>query len=388
MLITCLPDRYAINDYLVISAQVTWEDCNQKNRVIYACVPASAARAAARGEWLLLCTAFTAARHGERRVKLDLPVDPLLRRGLGHAMHQLQVWYGASETCIEAVSVGSKSLERGTREAALFVTGGVDSWSSLVRNRAEVAVSHPLSFKTGLQVDWMGPSDASEIDDYLRLMKTRRQTTTSALEAYGLDLVTPVTNVRRLDGNVFHLDWMFSDHGAMLSAFAHLLTGRLWSASIASTYDLDELGPWGSHPLLDPWFGSTELRVLHDSPDLSRMQKLRSLASRPEVLNSLDVCVYWFQRLDQAVPNCGCCEKCLRTLFGLESGGASTAGLANFEQCDLAEALDKLGHFQDEYERRCWSDILAGLESRAHPLRHPVRKLLDRADLSNPYRRG
>lgn len=388
MLITCLPDRCVVDDYVMIPAQVIWEDCNQKNRVIYACVPAGDADTAARGEWLLLCTVFIAARYGERRVKLDLPVDPLLRRGLGHAMRQLQLWYGTPPTSIEVVSEKTKMLNKEERASGLFVTGGVDSWSSLVRNRAEIAHTHPLSYQTGLMVDWMGPSDAHDIDEYLTLMKSRRQTTAHALGSAGLNLVTAVTNVRRLDGNVFHLDWMFSDHGAMLSAFAHLLTGRLWSASIASTYDLDGLGPWGSHPLIDPWFASTDLRILHDSPDLSRMQKLSSLTSRPDVVESLDVCAYWFQRLDKAVPNCGACEKCLRTLFALESAGVSTAGLDNFQQCDMAGALETLEFFQDEYERRCWSDILSGLESRAHPLRDAVRSLLLRADVRNPYRRG
>jgi hypothetical protein len=387
VLITCLPDRHVL-DQVVISARVEWEDCDRKNRVVYACVPAEHAGTAARGEWLLLSTAFIAARYGERRVKVDVPVDPMLCRGLGCSLQQLHLWYGAAGVAIEAPTTGRPpTAEPGARSAGLLVSGGVDSWSSFLRNRAEIGTGHPLSFTTGLKVDWMGPSDVDELDEVLRVADRGWQSSGSgrAFAAGGLDVVTVVTNARRLDGNVFHWDWMFSDHGAMFSAIAHLLTGRLWSASIASTYDLRGLGPWGSHPMLDPWYGSTGLRILHDSPDLSRMAKLGLLVDRRDVLAVLDVCSYWFQRADEAASNCGRCEKCLRTLTGLAAAGVEIAGLPNFDPVDIVEELRGIEHFQDDYERACWADILAGLDAVGHPLLAPVQDLMQRASVRNPF---
>ena len=386
MLITCLPET-RVDDRVVHAARVVWEESDRKNRVVYAAVPAEHAEHAGLGEWLLLSTAFIAARYGERRVRLDVPVDPLLRRGLACALQQLGLWYGATDIAVEAPAQAAvHSAEPGARTAGLFVSGGVDSWSSLLRNRGELAAGHPLEFTHGLKVDWMGPSEVDDLADHLRATGAHWPSSGSgrAFAARGLDVITVVTNARRLDGNVFHWDWMFSDHGAMFAALAHLLTGRLWSASLASTYDLKGLGPWGSHPMLDPWYGSTGLRVLHDSPDLSRMAKLGLLTGHRDVLEALDVCAYWFQRAGNAAPNCGRCEKCLRTLLGLEASGVGTEPLPNFDHVDVPAALSGIEHFQDEYERACWAEVAAGLAARGHRLAECVQELMRRAEVCNP----
>ena len=133
MRITSRPDQ-RVGEHTVVSADVTWEDCDRKNRTIYACVPA-AIPAAGHAEWLTLSTAFIAARYGERRVRLDRPIDPLVHRGLSYAMEQLRVWYGAPSTVVEGEppDVADSTGEVGTRAAAVLVSGGVDSWAALVR---------------------------------------------------------------------------------------------------------------------------------------------------------------------------------------------------------------------------------------------------------------
>lgn len=371
-----------VGDHLVVSADVAWEDCDRKSRTIYACVPA-AGPVAGGAEWMVLSTAFIAARYGERRLAIDQPLDPLLRQGLGCAMEQLRVWYGARRIRIEAPTAArpERTAGRGGRVAGVFVSGGVDSWATLIRNRADVPDRHPLAFRIGLHVDWMGPRDVADLTSYLGSTGARwvRSASGRTLAGTGLHPVTVVTNARRLDGNVFHWDWMFSDHGAMFAAVAHLLTARLWLTSIAATYHLDQLRPLGSHPILDPWYGSTSLRIRHDSPDLSRLAKLRMLVGRREVIEALDVCSYWFQQQEAAAANCGRCEKCLRTLFGLEALGFDTSGLPNFAPADLAERLGTLDSFQDEYERCCWADIQRALLDRGHAYGRPVTELMHRA---------
>jgi hypothetical protein len=386
VIIESLPET-AVRDHVVLSAKVRWEDGDGKDRIVYAVVPAALADCADRGAWLSLTALFIAARRKERRLRLDVPVDPVLRRGLTYALRQFELWYGLSPVVLEAPQVDAVSPARpGGRRAALFVSGGVDSWSSFLRNRAEVPAGHPYRFAAGLHVDWMGPSAREDLEEYLGRTAERwsRSRAGQRLAECGLEPVPVVTNARRLAGNDFRWDWMFTDHGAMFCALAHLVAGGHWSASLAATYDLDGLGPWGSHPLLDPWYASTGLRIFHDSPDLSRMRKLAGLVRHPDVVASLDVCAFWFQRGEDVPANCGACEKCLRTLLGLEALGVPTDELDNFEAPLSPASMAAITSFQDRYEQACWRDVLAGLQDRGHPLQPAVAALVRAADVRNP----
>jgi len=73
---------------------------------------------------------------------------------------------------------------------------------------------------------------------------------------------------------------------------------------------------WGSHPLIDNKLSWANIRVIHHGANLSRQEKIRYLLKdyiethkRYPVLR---VCYSQFRE-----PNCGKCEKCLRTITGL-----------------------------------------------------------------------
>ena len=61
-------------------------------------------------------------------------------------------------------------------------------------------------------------------------------------------------------------------------AVAHALAPRIDLAWLASSYDIPHLHPCGSHPLLDPEYGSHDLAIRHRDAGLSRIDKLRIVA--------------------------------------------------------------------------------------------------------------
>lgn len=91
-------------------------------------------------------------------------------------------------------------------------------------------------------------------------------------------------------------------------------TGKLYIAA-SSTSEYSEA--WGSHPLLDKvrWTGT---QVIHDGYDLSRQEKLLVIS---EYVRNCDGRIRLRPCFDSATGNCGRCEKCGRTIIGLELAG-------------------------------------------------------------------
>jgi hypothetical protein len=141
-----------------------------------------------------------------------------------------------------------------------------------------------------------------------------------AAEAARTTFVPVVTNLRCLESYEFNRDWMRRAHGALLCAVAHALSGGIRRILIASTNDVPHLRPWGSHPLLDPRFSSEDLVVAHDEIHRSRLSKLEAIAEWDAALESIIVCTDWMTTRE-GPPNCGRCEKCLRTLASLKALG-------------------------------------------------------------------
>jgi hypothetical protein len=76
------------------------------------------------------------------------------------------------------------------------------------------------------------------------------------------------TNIKQLDHD--EMFWIDEFHGAALAATTHVFSQRFTLVSIASTYDIAGLQPLGSHPLLDPNYGSAGLEIRHEVITMSR----------------------------------------------------------------------------------------------------------------------
>jgi hypothetical protein len=92
-----------------------------------------------------------------------------------------------------------------------------------------------------------------------------------------------------------------------------------------------EGGGQGSHFLAKNDFSWADIKVIYDSSELSRQEKIRVFKQNPSYHKYLQVCIRPNLRSD--LVNCGFCEKCLRSITGLILEGIDP-NTCNFETKD------------------------------------------------------
>ncbi len=299
------------------SAEIQWEDCERPvRRLFYETDSRFASAFGISPNTWLLATLIPAMHHGERRVRIEGAICPLLRNGLETVRRHLCVWYGMDKhkpIMIEPTGGFVPYPPPVTNRAAFFYSGGVDSLATLYCNRRDFPIGHPGRIHDGIFVHGIDIGGYEQFDDN----RGNSEHTIVQLTDFAVTLgVTPIpvfTNIRFLDDSddLFFREW----HGAVLSSVAHLFEGHITDALIASGTCVEDLGAVGSHPLLDPNFGSSRLRIHHDGNYLGRLNKIGLLSRWPEALCVLRSCYNAFRGRTEL--NCGRCEKCLRTMTGL-----------------------------------------------------------------------
>jgi hypothetical protein len=359
------------------AALIEWEDSSLPPSELYAVTPDRSRPTGwiSTSHWAVLIALHAAIRHGERRLRVKGELDPVVRRGLLIAQKQFTAWYGDGEVTLETTVVPARPVapERGTLQ---FFSGGVDSFATLFRNHTDFPKGHTHRVQGAIHIDWTGPKNLDDLGDRISPWQEREvQRLAVPLSLWDMDILPVVTNARSLEQYEFYLDWMFRAHGAQLAAVGHLFGAS--RVLIASTYDITHLAPWGSHPLVDPLYSSSWMQVLHDSPDLTRFDKVKLIARDKAVRSTLSVCSMWFERADALLPNCGRCEKCLRTLVGFAAAGADPNTLPTFECCNLPSDLVTITAFHDLYEQACWSELIGPLSAQGmESLARAVAKLV------------
>lgn len=134
-------------------------------------------------------------------------------------------------------------------------------------------------------------------------------------EAVGMQWGIIHTNLRQ--HHTFNrTPWPYT-HGGALGFIGHLLKPQIDTFMISSSYDRDHLGPYGSHPLLDQLWSSSDLQIIHFGDDIARSMKLKKLLNHPIARNlvakHLRVC--WEN--PGLIGNCGYCQKCVMTRINL-----------------------------------------------------------------------
>jgi len=108
-------------------------------------------------------------------------------------------------------------------------------------------------------------------------------------------------------------------HGIGLSGLCAPLTAvdDTRTVYIPSTHSRDFKHPWGSHPSIDNNISWADVRVVHDSYELSRQEKIRHIIKKHiEKKGNYPFLRVCFQRKTERL-NCSRCEKCARTIVGL-----------------------------------------------------------------------
>jgi hypothetical protein len=318
-----------------VAATVIWEDCDRPTKEIYfETTEAFAHGLSLNPHAFLVACIMPAMHHGEERVFINAEICPELRNGLITAMSWVNHWYepGRQIVQIEAKKMTHLPTPRTPQRAASFFSGGIDSLATLRANRLNFPLEHPSSIKDGLFICWPGyklDSEQSESFD-----PVRRSLSQVAQDA-DISLIPVRTNIGQLDKDLDFLEKAF--YGAILSAIAHSFSRRFTAVNIASSLDIYNLYPYGTHPILDPNYSSSELRIIHDSIVLSRFAKTKIVADWDVGLQNIRVCDNK-EFIKPGGLNCGQCEKCLRTMTGLLALGVLDKTRA-FPEVDVSEEL-------------------------------------------------
>lgn len=327
-------------DRVRAAATVHYEDCDQPDQEIFIETETAFAESIHPNPHAFAVGCIIPALYfGERRLSLEEAICPRLKEGLETVMALMHHWTaGAFEPLTLDAPLTRGALQAGkSRHAAIFLSGGIDSLAALKRIIDHYAPTHPARPKDALLVHGFDIGGVVERGAKHPVFQRAKAAMAPVAAAAGLSLIPVYTNIRHLcDQRDLWLNQFF---GAVLAAGAHALSRRIDLAWLASSYDIPHLHPCGSHPLLDPEYGSSDLQIRHRDIGLSRMQKLRIVAGWEVAWHHFRVCL-------ANVPdrlNCGRCEKCVRTMLELEALGL----------------LDQTRAFEDNQVDPAWLDAFS-----------------------------
>jgi hypothetical protein len=318
------------------------------------------------GNGWLACLLPMAAALGEP-LRLSLPVDPLLARNARELMAIWRSWYPHLHV-VPVVAPSESVLEKtGARKTAMFFSGGVDSFFTLLHNEPPSGGSSPVDDLIAIHgFDILLENEGAFDRHRSRLERIAAET--------GKALVVVRMNLRRT--RLRELSMASLWHGAALAGVGLLLENRYERLLIAASEECPNLGPWGSHPLTDPLFSTSTTAVVHDGTDFARWDKLEFLAGFDVALHSLRVCSR------DSSENCGECEKCYRNIIILDVLGALGRAVT-FPERTLD--LDKVGRV---FVRGWRAIFYRGLERFASSRGRPdVATAIDRSFRRSRWRR-
>ena len=299
------------------SARVVWEDAPRAPlELFFETDERGREDLSPEPEAFLTACVLPAIRTGERRILLEDAVCPRLAEGLATAAALLEGWYGGVRGPIPIQAAGGfrAPAPRQPARSALFFTGGIDSSHLLSVNRRQYPRDslHPHSFADGLLVHGNLKAESEDSPWSVRSFAAVGE----AAEAAGLTLLPVRTNLWELLPDLPFVSRESLSSG--LAATAHLFRRRWTRVSIATGLDVASEVPRGTHPMLDPLYGSSAVDIRHDPIRLTRLERLAELAAAPLGVARLVVCLAY-----PGPPrlNCGECEKCVRTMTQLVAIG-------------------------------------------------------------------
>ncbi len=306
-------------NWVNVSARLTWEESDRPSQRIHMQVEKSlAGDVECNPNAFLVAAAAPAMYYGERRIAIQGALCPVLREGVLTVLAQLRAWYDTRRVVpvIESTEGVSRVTQTRKNRAAQFFSGGIDALATLRLNRLSIPEDHPLSIRDCFNVFGMHPDDYSgDEPNSARVAYWDRNLVhlNAIAKAVKVELHQLRTNVVSLFNDIkfFGLEY----HSAIMLSLAHLLAPRISNVYLASSHFVGDLAPWGSHPLIDPLYGSADLRIHHDATRLRRLDKVWLVSHWPEALKTLNVCSNY--EVPESGMNCGRCSKCVRTMIEL-----------------------------------------------------------------------
>jgi hypothetical protein len=358
-----------------VAATMTWEDCDRPTHEVYFETDEPFAEDLSCNPHAFLVGCVIPAMHyGEERAFIDAEICPELRDGLITAMSLLRHWYYDPGRPLVRIEAGTRSdlpTPRTPERAGFFFSGGIDSFATLRTNRLGFPLEHPGSIKDGLLVYGLELDDPESFRPVLDSLSRVAQ-------EFGITLIPVYTNIYlnyRQEDAENHFDfWTDEFEAAAFAAIAHAFSRRLSVITLASSFDIPNLRPHGSHALLDPNYSSSDLRIRHDGIALSRFAKTKLVAEWGMVLQHLRVCNR-YKRYQPGRLNCGECEKCVRTMLMLVALGALDQ-TCSFPTDDVSEELVRTAvRIRDSSYVHYYQELIVPLAERG---RHDLVRAVER----------
>ncbi len=304
-------------DEIISSVNVIFEDCAlPEKRVFFKTSAAFADGFDVSCDAFLVGCLLPALHLGERRIFVEGAVCPFLKEGIAAAMALLSHWtHGKYRPVpVEAGTARVVFTPQASR-AGMVMSGGMDSLAALRLNRLNFPKAHPAYVKDSFFLHGFDIGGVKARGAKYHVFNRAIEAITKITDDAGTTLVPVYTNIRHLcDERELWLDSFF---GAVLAAMAHSFANRINLLYIGSSYDIANLHPCGSHPLLDPEYSSYGVRIRHRDYELSRLEKIQIVSQWDAAFQNFRVCL-------ANVPdklNCGQCEKCIRTMTELTALG-------------------------------------------------------------------
>jgi len=320
----------------------------------------------------LACLLPLAATLGES-LTLPLPVDSALHANASRLLRIWKTWYpNLFEPDIHC-DVEATPSAKGRDRVGAFFSGGADSFFTVLRDRETAPPAERRKIQDLITV-WGFDISLDQGAAFARLVRRHG----AVAERLGMDLIDVATNVRTTRWQ--EAQWSYLAHGAGLASIALALEKRFGAVYIAGGGGYRGLHPWGSHSVTDPLFSTNNTAIVYDGVAYLRTEKIEFLADSQIALDALRICYEtWTDE------NCGTCNKCLRTMIGLDLCGALGRCTTLPHPDDLVEKLGRMdsSHFADfrEFEdlRRLAvtkgrEDVIRSLDKSAR--RAKVRKAM------------
>lgn len=238
------------------------------------------------------------------------PVSRRLWNNLPLIQHIFGAWYPEA---LAPVPVHTRHF----REAApvakdctgAFFSLGVDSFDTLLRHEGHAAGRHKIThliYMTGFESSLRQGTDGRELPVIEGVQEAARH--------WGKKAICGRTNLRDCSS----LRWGGYYHGAGLAATALSLALGLDRVLVPAgpAWQFFVINP--SNPITDPLWSSDDMEIIYDGAEYVRAQKIANTISKcPEAARRLRVCLV----TEGGAGNCGFCNKCIRTMIGLEIMG-------------------------------------------------------------------
>ena len=333
--------------------------------------PDAAALSMSGDAFLAALAPLAALRH--EALHVDAPVEASMIDQVREVMRIWAAWYSELQVVsIEAPTHSATSAAAG--RTASFFTGGVDSFFTVLRHDAgegtpSTVTIDDLIFVHGFDIPLGNMAAWTYVTESLQ----------RAADSLGKRLMRVATNLR--DTRFGKTDWPRLSHGAALAAVGHALGNRYGTVLIGSSAGYRDLRFWGSHPLTDPMFTSSRVRMLHDGAAFMRVEKTEYVARSPIAMRHLRIC--WKSTKGD---NCGVCNNCYRTMLALEALGVLGES-ATFDRnaLDLHRAeriycrydfdFQQFGYVRDLARRQGRSDIATAVERAMANSRRLTRQI-------------